>query len=186
MNLARCRALLAAVVLPAVVGAAESIVTLKDRRELFVDDFILQETARVENRIGVPLPAGTALKLDQPWEGRWGAYVSVISDGKKFMMFYRGGFGASKNEDLTCYAESADGIHWVRPNLGRFEVRGSKDNNVVMPLGEPTWATHNFSVFYDARPGVPADERFKAVGGGEQPEAEVQRTHPRLVSFRFR
>ena len=34
MNLARCRALLAAVVLPAVVGAAESIVTLKDRRQL--------------------------------------------------------------------------------------------------------------------------------------------------------
>ena len=166
MNLARCRALLAAVVLLAVVGAAESIVTLKDRRELFVDDFILQETARVENRIGVPLPAGTALNLDQAWEGRWGAYVSVISDGKKFMMYYRGGFGASKNEDLTCYAESADGIHWVRPNLGRFEVRGSKDNNVVMPLGEPTWATHNFRVFYDARPGVPADERFTAGGGG--------------------
>ncbi|MES2694909.1 MAG: hypothetical protein V4773_15670 [Verrucomicrobiota bacterium] len=145
---------------------AEDVVTLKNRRELFVDDFILQETARVESRIGQPLPAGTALKLDQPWEGRWGAYVSVISDGSKFMMYYRGGFGASKNEDLTCYAESKDGIHWVRPSFGRFEVKGSKENNVVMGMGEPTWATHNFSVFYDARPGVPSDERFKAVGGG--------------------
>lgn len=154
------------VVLTAVSAAAGDVVTLKNHRELFVDDFILQETSRVENRLGQPLPAGTALRLDQPWEGRWGAYVSVISDGRKFMMYYRGGFGASKNEDLTCYAESADGINWFRPNLGRFEVRGGKDNNVVMPMGEPTWATHNFSVFYDARPGVPADERFKAVGGG--------------------
>jgi hypothetical protein len=145
---------------------AADVVTLKNRRELFVDDFILQKAVGVENRICVPLPAGTALKLDQPWEGRWGAYVSVISDGQKFMMYYRGGFGASKNEDITCYAESTDGKNWVRPNIGRFEVRGSKDNNVVMPLGEPTWATHNFSVFYDARPEVPADERFKAVGGG--------------------
>lgn len=145
---------------------ADAPVLLKNRRELFVDDFLVRETARVDFRLGVPQPAGTALRLDRPWEGRWGAYVSVVSDGKKFLMYYRGGFGAPNNEDLTCYAESADGIHWTRPEIGRFEVRGSKANNVVLGLGEPTWATHNFSVFYDARAGVPDDERFKATGGG--------------------
>lgn len=139
---------------------------MKNRRELFVDDFVVRQATGVEYRLGVPQPAGTALRLDQPWEGRWGAYVSVIPDGKKFLMYYRGGFGATKNEDITCYAESTDGIHWTRPNLGLHEVKGSKANNVVMPMGEPTWATHNFSPYYDARPGVPADERYKAVGGG--------------------
>lgn len=147
-------------------GAAEEIVTLKNRRELFVDNFIVREVSGVDFRLGVPLPAGTALALNQPWEGRWGAYVTVIGDGRKFMMYYRGGFGATNNEDLTCYAESADGVNWTRPVLGLFEVKGSKANNVVLPIGEPTWATHNFSVMYDARPGVPEDERFKAVGGG--------------------
>jgi len=145
---------------------ADEPVILKNRRELFVDDFMVQKTNGVDYRLGVPQPAGTALKFDQPWEGRWGAYVSVIRDEKKFVMYYRGGFGATKNEDITCYAESGDGVHWVRPNLGMFEVKGSKENNVVMPMGEPTWATHNFSVHYDTRPGVPADERYKAVGGG--------------------
>ncbi len=153
-------------ILSATALAAAEVEIFKNRRELFVDDFIVQEAARVDYRLGVPQPAGTALRLDQPWEGRWGAYVSVISDGQKFMMYYRGGFGAPKNEDLTCYAESTDGIHWVRPVLGVHDVKGSKANNVVLPMGEPTWATHNLSVFYDARPGVPADERFKAVGGG--------------------
>ena len=156
----------AVLVVTALAGASDQVWSLKNRRELFVDDFIVREASRVEYRLGVPLPSGTALQLDQPWEGRWGAYVSVISDGRKFMMYYRGGFGATNNEDLTCYAESADGVHWTRPNVGLFEVRGSKNNNVVMPMGEPTWATHNLSVFYDDRPGVPADERFKAVGGG--------------------
>ena len=148
------------------VTRAGDAVSMKNRRELFLDDFVLREVAGLEYRLGVPLTAGTALKLDQPWEGRWGAYISVVSNGQKFQMYYRGGFGAPKNEDITCYAESADGIHWTRPVLGLHEVRGSKANNVVMPMGEPTWATHNFSVFYDDRAGVPADERYKAVGGG--------------------
>ncbi len=150
----------------ATFASAADPIAMKNRRELFVDDFIVEESARVESRIGVPQPAGTALKLDRPWEGRWGAYVSVISDGKKFMMYYRGGFGAKDNLDHTCYAESRDGITWERPIIGVYEVKGSKENNIVLGPGEPTWATHNFSVFYDARPGVPADERFKAVGGG--------------------
>ena len=145
---------------------AEEAVLLKNRRELFVDGFLVQETKAVDYRLGVPLSAGTALKLDRPWEGRWGAYVSVISDGQKFQMYYRGGSGATNNGDLTCYAESGDGINWSRPTLGLFAVNGSKDNNVVLPMGEPTWATHNFSAFYDARPGVPESERYKAVGGG--------------------
>lgn len=139
---------------------------LKDRRELFVDDYLLQEVSGLEYRLGVPQPAGVALKLDRPWEGRWGAYLSVISDGQKYQLYYRGGSGATENGDLTCYAESTDGIHWTRPDLELFEVHGDKANNVVLAPGEPTFATHNFSAFYDARPGVPPEERYKAVGGG--------------------
>ena len=35
------------------------------------------------------------------------------------------------HDQLTCYAESHDGITWTRPSLGLFEFKGSKDNNIV-------------------------------------------------------
>jgi hypothetical protein len=42
------------------------------------------------------------------------------------------------------------------------EIDGSKENNVI--LHEPPFC-HNFSPFLDARAGVPAGERFKALAG---------------------
>src|SRR5688500_15645599 len=109
-------ALIAALLfLPACAAATTDVVTLKNRRELFVDDFLVHEISHLESRLGTPLRVGTAVKLDQPWEGRWGAYVSVISDGRKFQMYYRGGFGAKENKDLTWYAASQDGMTWERP-----------------------------------------------------------------------
>ena len=62
--------------------------------------------------------------------------------------------------EVTCYAESRDGRHWIKPKLGLHQVAGSKDNNIL--LAEPG-ITHNFSPFLDSRPGVPRTERFKAV-----------------------
>jgi len=44
-----------------------------------------------------------------------------------------------------------------------FEVAGSRDNNVI--LMPDSGGTHNFCPFLDTRPGVPAAERYKAVGG---------------------
>lgn len=38
----------------------------------------------------------------------------------------------------TGYAESKDGIHWVRPNLGLCEFRGSKENNILMLFAHGT------------------------------------------------
>ncbi|MEO6244798.1 MAG: hypothetical protein ABIQ12_05120 [Opitutaceae bacterium] len=158
-------------VLTALIGgaaglSAEEAVMLKNRRELFLDDFLVQEVSGLDYRQGVPVAAGTALRFDKAWEGQAVAYASVVATGDKFQMYYRGGTGAKENGNLTCYAESSDGIHWERPSLGLHEVDGSTANNVILPPRDPTWATENFSVLLDARPGVPADERYKAVGGG--------------------
>jgi hypothetical protein len=81
-------------------------------------------------------------------------------------MYYRGlpkaGQDGSTNE-VTCTAESADGIAWTKPALGLFEVAGTRSNNVVLAGNAPF--SHNFAPFLDTRPGVPAGERFKAVAG---------------------
>jgi hypothetical protein len=113
-----------------------------------------------------PVEAGVALRFDRPWEGPFSAYVTVLHDGAKYRMYYRG-LPESKRDgsdaETTCYAESADGIAWTKPDLGLFEVRGTRSNNVVLAGQAPF--SHNFSPFLDTRPGVPAGGRFKAVAG---------------------
>ena len=65
--------------------------------------------------------------------------------------------------EVTCYAESTDGIHWTKPDLGLFNVGGSKTNNVVL-AGLPPFS-HNFSPMLDTRQGVPPSQRYKALAG---------------------
>lgn len=37
---------------------------------------------------------------------------------------------------IVCYAESKDGIHWEKPNLGLCTWNGSRQNNILMPYDE--------------------------------------------------
>ncbi len=108
---------------------------------------------------------------DEPWEGNVCCYHTVIYDGTKYRMYYRGhGYQLPGYESpgVTCYAESDDGIHWVKPNLGICEYNGSKDNNIILmddPNNNKGWG-HNFAPCYDPRPECPPDQRFKALAGG--------------------
>ena len=51
-------------------------------------------------------------------------------------MYYRGGSldAATKkaaHPEVTCYAESKDGIAWTRPDLGLFAFDGSTQGNIL-------------------------------------------------------
>ncbi|WP_077369767.1 hypothetical protein [Anaerosalibacter sp. Marseille-P3206] len=54
----------------------------------------------------------------------------------------------------VCYAESKDGVNWVKPNLGLVEFDGNKDNNILMRYG------HGTSVLYD-EDEVDPNKRYK-------------------------
>ena len=54
-------------------------------------------------------------------------------------------------------------ITWKKPNLGLFEVYGTRQNNVILANAAPV--THNFSPFLDTRTDVNPAQRFKALGG---------------------
>ncbi len=75
------------------------------------------------------------------------SYVTVMKDGDRYRMYYRtypGGETADGGtKEMTCYAESSDGIHWVKPELGIFEILGTKKNNAVLAGMAPY--THNFT-----------------------------------------
>ena len=60
-------------------------------------------------------------------------YGTVLPDQGRFRMWYYalGSAGATARQGPVCYAESDDGLHWTRPNLGQVELEGSRDNNAI-------------------------------------------------------
>ena len=146
--------------------AADTPLEIGSRRELFVDQYLIDALQNVRLVLHPPRDEGIAVKFDQPWEGAFCGYCTVIRDGDRFRVYYRGlpesGRDGSPME-VCCCAESVNGVDWTKPNLGLFEVAGTKDNNVVLAHAAPV--THNFSPLLDTRPGVPAEQRYKALGG---------------------
>jgi len=156
----------AAAVAAAAQMPAGSAIHIGGRRELFVDRELIAQMRDTDLRLATPVDAGPVLRFDKPWEGPFCGYTTIIRDGSLFRMYYRGeptvGKDGNDNE-VTCYAESSDGKLWRRPELNLFDVAGGRLNNVVLARHTPF--SHNFSPMLDARPGVPAAERFKAVAG---------------------
>ena len=130
-------------------------------RQLFVDDLLIQSIDGARLKMHEPVHRENVLYLDRPWEGEVSWCPVVLKEGDRFRMWYRGrGDGGQGRPAVTCYAESADGIHWERPSLGLIEFEGSRDNNTCID----NRLLNNVSVFRDGREGVPEDERYKAVG----------------------
>jgi hypothetical protein len=106
------------------------------------------------------------LRFDKPWEGSFCGYATVLQDGPLYRLYYRGrpetGRDGSDGE-VTCYAESKDGRTWTKPELGLFQVNGSKANNVILAGQAPF--SHNFCPMIDHRPGTPPAECYKALAG---------------------
>ncbi len=117
-------------------------------------------------RLHDPQPAGVAIRFDKPWEGAFSAYITVLHDAGKYRMYYRGLPSAGKdgtNNEVTCYAESDDGIQWIKPNLGLYEIQGSHENNVLLAGEAPS--SHNFCPFVDKNPRALPEQRYKALAG---------------------
>ncbi len=160
--------MLAVMLLPANgVLLAQTTRPIANTRELFVDQYLIEKLDNLTQELHTPRSEGAVLKFDNPWEGDFSGYSTIIKDGTQFKMYYRGireaGGGDGNENEVTCYAESSDGIYWTKPNLGIYEINGTRNNNVILTKAAP--ATHNFSPFLDANPNAKATERYKALGG---------------------
>ena len=148
-------------------SAKESkVLDIGSRLELFVDRYLLDHLKDAWLELHPPTRREIALQFDAPWEGVASGYPTVIQDGDTYRMYFRGKTGETPDgtpDEVTCYAESPDGVHWTRPKLGLFEVGGTRENNVILGT-EFGPVTHNFTPFIDTRPGVPPAERFKGFG----------------------
>jgi|GEM_PF-121560 len=157
--------------------SAPAAIDIGSRRELFVDKFLIEEMKGTELRLHHPVRREVALVHDEPWEGSACGYHTVFRDGDIYRMYYHGwhllpdGHPGSGHW-VTCYAESKDGIHWSKPNLGLFEHEGSKKNNIIISQDDPRFGHgfgHDFGVFIDTNPACKPEEKYKAVGYGGRP-----------------
>jgi hypothetical protein len=147
----------------------EERIDLGSRREIFVDLYLIDKLNGAEVQLHEPIDEGNVLKFDNPWEGQFSGYCTIIKDGGTYRAYYRGIPTVGKdgsNVEVTCYAESTDGIQWIKPDLRIHKVNGTLKNNVILANAAPV--THNFSPFLDANPNTKADERYKALGGTEK------------------
>ncbi len=150
-------------------GKTDAPVAIGSRREVFVDHLLIGELRNTRLVLHRPRDEGAVLKFDRPWEGPFCGYGTVIKDGELYRMYYRGLPLAGKDgspTEVTCCAESRDGRNWTKPDLGLFEVMGTRKNNVVLAGMAPL--SHNFCPLLDSRPGVPAAQRYKALAGTNQ------------------
>lgn len=155
------------ILLSALTAPAAEPLDIADRLELFVDDYLIADvTGDVSRQLVRPEPKEVVFVTDEPWEGNTSGYYSLFRDGDMYRMIYRGWQHDEQmkavHKEVTCCAESSDGIHWTKPSLGLFAWDGSKDNNIVW-MGP---GSHNFTAFLDTNPDAPAASRYKALGGG--------------------
>ena len=106
---------------------------------LLIDDHLIDSEGGRERAFGQPtrIPHRPE-KLPEPilrkegWHEQAMFHLKVIHDPQMdcFRMWYIASVNRAKNW-CYAYAESGDGLNWVRPSLGRIEVNGSTANNIL-------------------------------------------------------
>ncbi len=148
---------------PPYLADRPSVVPIDVGRQLFVDDFLIEQTtmSRTFHKAAYH-PANPVLFPEHEWEiydeaatrtkSRGNPTAMVFSDGvffdpkdRKFKLWYMGGYGR-----FTCAAESSDGIQWTKPV---FDVRPGTNIVHTMPRDSTT-------VWLDQYEADPA-QRFK-------------------------
>lgn len=167
--------------LVATFATAAEPTDIGSRRELFVDDALIESLsggARLE--LHHPEPREIVLTHDAPWEGSGSGYHSIFRDGDIYRLYYKawhlevkdGKVNTGAHPLYCCYAESDDGIHWRKPELGLVEFRGSKANNIVLApgtFGAVKSDPGHPAVFRDENPACPPEARYKAIIRASKP-----------------
>ncbi|MBT4101740.1 MAG: hypothetical protein HOE86_29065 [Gemmatimonadetes bacterium] len=133
-------------------------IDLGTRRELFVDSLLIDKLKKSSLQLHEPQPREIVLEHNTPWEGQFSLYHTIIHDGDKYLLYYRG-WQEPSDPAVYCVAVSDDGVHFERPQIGKHAWQGDGQNNII--LNEEPY-THTVAPFIDTRPGVAPEQRFKA------------------------
>lgn len=143
-----------------------NVIQLGSQRELFVDYYLIDQMKNLQLVMHHPHDDGPVMYFDKPWEGAFCGYCTIIYENANYRAYYRGLPTSGKDGsdmETTCMAESKDGLHWTKPQLGLYKVNQTKRNNVILANEAP--ASHNFSPFIDKNPDCKPNEKYKALAG---------------------
>lgn len=171
------------------------VIDIGSRRELFIDDHLIERlegTAR--QQLHRPVPRELALVHDEPWEGTGSGYHSVFADGDRYRMYYKawhlqvteGKLDTGRHPLFCCYAESDDGVMWIKPALGLHEFQGARDSNIVMvsgPVGSLNVDAGHPAVFRDENPAAAGDAQYKAIFRSSKPNGLLPFKSPDGLHF---
>ena len=165
------------------IRVADTARHIGQQRQLFLDDWIIEQSEGLERRLGHPVkhPENPVLKREKPWEAvQCDLYGSALWDPqeKKLRLYYEAKGNPDEPDDKLAYAESTDGGRtWVKPELDLFPFQDHERTNLVwLPMGQ---ALAGPCVFYDGHDADPA-RRYKLFTGdyGYDPDhAETKGIH---------
>ncbi|MFM7322287.1 MAG: hypothetical protein ACKO5K_12295 [Armatimonadota bacterium] len=143
-----------------------------NNKALFVDHLHVERAQGVRLRLHPPTKTGERLLVsDRPWEDATLNWFGVLKDGRRYRMWYEAydvaGWPTSDDTSF-CHAESDDGIHWRKTNLGLTRYRGVRDTNILFrQIGGEGYRSrvHGACVYLD--PNAPRAERYKCVSQGQ-------------------
>lgn len=142
-------------------STADGPIEVEHFRQVFVDDYVIDELSNVQLTLHQPTryPQNPVLSQDKPWETRSVAlYGTVLYDREDqiFKMWYR----AIDDTVYACYATSQDGIRWSKPTLNVKPHKGSKANNIVLGGLDPKFYLDGFAVIKNPSDSDP-NRRYK-------------------------
>jgi hypothetical protein len=132
---------------------AQTPVTLDAKHQLFLDDYLIASSRGVTREIhpAEKHVANPVLQATERWEGKSvTVYGSVIREPDKYRVWYSSAGGVG-------YAESVDGIAWIKPRLGVVRIDG-QDTNLVVPHQVAESESGALPLFYEPF-GVLRDDR---------------------------
>ncbi len=132
-----------------------------NRLECFFDQELLDTNMTdTEVRLHQPVWREVSIVHDAEWEGDMSNFHVILKDDDIYRMYYLG-WRYRGNTPVVCYAESSDGIHWIKPEIGTHEFNGSKKNNIILDQTENP-EIDNFMVFKDENPLCDPEKKYKA------------------------
>ncbi|MCT1458207.1 hypothetical protein M3G03_01385 [Aestuariimicrobium sp. p3-SID1156] len=111
-----------------------------ENNPLFTEDFFADPPRRWEARFDNGYPNVIRDPADGKYKVWWSVFItdpvsaSTPLEKRPTTTYHP----VNERTAALAYAESTDGVHWIKPSLGLFEFEGSSANNLVMPIAHGT------------------------------------------------
>ena len=149
-------------------------------KQLLFDERFFDRKRSISLKVNRPYQdPDPVLIADRPWEsGGIGTYNTVMLEDGIFRLWYDALLQPDEpgrfNRQL-CYAESTDGVHWDKPDLGLIQFGNSRHNNIVSPPSG-IQSQQGATIFRDDQ--APKSERYKAWTKLNPPLRQTRQARP--------